>query len=687
MARERVFSFAILETLLTQRTATVAGVFCAMRQTLHLGSIPGLPIQLIEEFPAIRMGVERAVRYPQGSLRPMGLDAIYAGIAEQYGLSPEQTAALKALELATTQSLSLGIPENLDRVHRLLDAGERVILISDGWLGNTELRQLLSEIDTRLADCPCYTAVDLGLTKASGALFRAVFKAEGISAAQLVHLGDDPWSDVRVPRALGCTAEHYAGAALSELEWSYLELYSLLSQLVAGTARAYRLVHPHAAGPARLGAGLAGPLFYGFIQWLLEEAERRGIRRLYFIARDGMIFLRLAQAIAQARGLTLELRYLYGSRRAFRLPSVFELGPREHAWLTERIPTLSLAMLAERLDMTAAELLNQIDPELRARLPAEDAPLSVALAAELVERLDHLPAVRATILAKAAQARALLLEYLEQEGFFAEGPIGIVDIGWMGGSQDALYKIAAAHQPAIEIHGFYFGLFHYSPYTSRRNRKSAYAIRPNQAEDNLVALHAELLAQADHGQTTGYARGADGRIRAQLRDAGDHLRAWGIDEFLNAAGWFAAEYAQLAGRFPLLAEHFDAIVPRLLVLMRRPSSLLAETLGRIPYSGDHCDLALREAAPAFDWRQALAYTFGRRYEERRLMTEWYEATLVRSQGLARLVLRLQPRIQALKSFIKHTPLNLFHSLLLLKAGLSRRLNEWRALWRLRQGKA
>ncbi|QIK38193.1 hypothetical protein GWK36_09625 [Caldichromatium japonicum] len=691
MAHQTVFSFAIFETLLTQRTATVVGVFCAMRQTLHLHPIPGLPIQLIEEFPEIRIWAEQSARYPQpGDARlpaAAGLDAIYGRIAERYGLDPEQTAALRSREYATTQALLVAIPETIGRVRQLLNAGERVVLVSDSRFSAAELRSLLSCIDARLAACPCYASVDLGLTKASGALFRAVFEAEGIAPSQLIHCGNDPWSDVKVPRALGCVAEHYAGAALSELEWAYLEESHLFYQLVAGTAKVYRLYHPGSSAPGRLGAGLAAPLFYGFICQVLDEALRRGIRRLYFVARDGMIFLRLAQAIARARGLDLELRYLYGSRRAFRLPSVFELGLREYRWLTERIPTLSLAMLAERLEMRPSELFEQLPPELQAQLPDLDASLPEPLTTQLVQSFAQIPALRSAILAKAAQARALVIAYLEQEGFFDGGPVGTVDIGWMGSSQDALYKIAASHRPDIEIHGFYFGLFHYSLYTSQRNRKTPYAIRPNQVSENIVALHTELLAQADHGQTMGYERASDGRIRPRLRDDGGHLRAWGISEFLEAAEWFAAEYAHFAGRYPLLVEHFDAVVPRLLDLMRRPSRLLAETLGRIPYSGDHCDLILRESAPAFGWREALAYTFGRRYEERRLMTEWYEATLVRSPPLARLILHLQPRVQALKVLIKHSLLALRQAPRLASARLRARWQTWAILRRIRQGRA
>ncbi|ADC62892.1 HAD family hydrolase [Allochromatium vinosum] len=662
MTRKTVFSFGVFDTLVTYRTASVRGVLCALRHALHIQEELGLPTRLVEEFLEVRTTADYQVRYPEGTEdeEPIAvrLDEIYARIAQRYPeLDPALIARIRQLEVEITAELLIGIPENIARVHRLLDAGERVVLISDTDFTGAEVEHLLAGIDARLAACPCYVASDLGLTKRSGELFRHVLQAEGVAPGQLIHLGDDVRADWRMPRAMGIAAERYKGALLSEIEWASHEEDSLFCQLLAGSSKTYRILHPDASPHALIGAGLAGPLFYGFIRDVLDQACQRGIRRLYFIARDGMIFLRLARAIARERGLDLDLRYLYGSRRAFRLPSVFEITPREHRWLAERIPMLSLAMLAERVDMTGEQLHALLPDALRARLSDLDASIPEPLTLELLEHFDEIPAIREAILDNARRARELLIAYLQQEDFFDAGPVGTVDIGWMGGSQDSLYKIAASHKPDIEIHGFYFGLFHYSHYTSARNRKTAYAIRPNHVEDNIVALHTELLAQADHGQTVGYERRPDGRIVPKLRDDGGHLRDWGVGEFLDGAEWFATEYARLAGRYPLLTEHFDAVLPRLFELMHKPPRLIAETLGRVPYSGDHCDLALRESAPAFGVREAFDYAFRRRYEDRRLMTEWYEASLVRSAPLARLILRLHPLSQGLKVLVKHSVLD------------------------------
>jgi len=55
---------------------------------------------------------------------------------------------------------------------------------------------------------------------------------------------------------------------------------------------------PHEAALRDVAAGVAAPLLAGYVAWLLLDAERRGIRRVYFLARDGQVLLDLARRLA-----------------------------------------------------------------------------------------------------------------------------------------------------------------------------------------------------------------------------------------------------------------------------------------------------------------------------------------------------------------------------------------------------
>ncbi len=581
------------------------------------------------------------------------LDRIYDQIALRFPEIPRSTIdTLRQLELETEEALVLGVPATLAYIRRLLAAGERVVLLADTPLPEATVRRLLGKAEARLAECPLFISASTAKAWCWTGLFRRLLREEGIPPGRLVHHTFSRRAEVEVPSSLRIGWSHCTGAQLTELEFCSLEEHSLFSQLLCGASKTFRVLHPDASPQAVIGACLAGPMFYGFVLDVLRQAEERGIPKLYFIARDGMIFLRIAEAIAREHGIAVELRYLYGSRRAFRLPSVFDLSPREHRWLGERIPALSLAMLAERVDMRGEDVHRLLPAGLRQRIPDLETSLPPALVNDILRAFD-LPEIRGRILDNARRARDQVIAYLDQEGFFAGERVGTVDIGWMGGTQDSLYKVAASHRRDIELHGFYFGLFHYSSYTTERNRKTPFAIRPNHTEDNIIALHTELLAQADHGQTVGFRRAEDGRMVPVLGGNGGHLRDWGVADFHAGVTWFATEYAQRAKAYPLMTETFLSVIPRLFHLMKKPTSLIAETLGSVPYSGDHCDLRLRESAPSFSLGQALAYSFREPYERRRLMTEWYEASLVRSPLPVALILRLQPVLQGLKYDLKH----------------------------------
>ena len=57
---------------------------------------------------------------------------------------------------------------------------------------------------------------------------------------------------------------------------------------------------------------MAGPALAGYVLWVLERSFEMGLKRLYFISRDGEIMLEMAQRLLPAfwPDATMELRYL-----------------------------------------------------------------------------------------------------------------------------------------------------------------------------------------------------------------------------------------------------------------------------------------------------------------------------------------------------------------------------------------
>ena len=57
-----------------------------------------------------------------------------------------------------------------------------------------------------------------------------------------------------------------------------------------------------------------------YVEWVLKQAQADGVRRLYFLARDGYLMYRMASELCMSRNIPVECRYLYGSRYAWRIP-------------------------------------------------------------------------------------------------------------------------------------------------------------------------------------------------------------------------------------------------------------------------------------------------------------------------------------------------------------------------------
>ena len=64
-----------------------------------------------------------------------------------------------------------------------------------------------------------------------------------------------------------------------------------------------------------------GRLMTDYVWWILQEAEKAGIKTLYFLARDGWLLREIALAICEHYSLDIKCKYLYFSRISLRTPS------------------------------------------------------------------------------------------------------------------------------------------------------------------------------------------------------------------------------------------------------------------------------------------------------------------------------------------------------------------------------
>jgi predicted HAD superfamily hydrolase len=410
-------------------------------------------------------------------------------------------------ELRLERALASPIAANLRR----LQAGD--LVVSDIYLPAAELAAVLARCGVQPAP-RVITSCEVGVRKAEGGLWDWLLTNK---LKPLVHRGDNFHSDVRQARRRDLRAEHDTSALPTRHERQLAD-GSLEGSIVAGCARAARLAsgHDEASWQGRLHtvfSNAVAPALTAFVDHVLDECVRLGIRTVAFLARDGQLLHRIAQLRVRQRALALELRYVYGSRQALHVPGFTGIGSAQ-TWLLEDTPELRLQDVAARAELPLPTV--------------EQCAKAVGLSADPSANLDaaarhQLP----TLIRHAAFVQALQAQshrrwqaadaYYRAQGFGGERSVALVDVGWNGRMQASLHQILAKSPlgPGAPLHGYYFCL--------RRKLKATpscqlegYAFDPERDSGaNLLDGHRamiESLLEADHGST----------LRFELQAGGPH---------------------------------------------------------------------------------------------------------------------------------------------------------------------
>ena len=444
-----VISCDVFDTALLRRLARPEDVHLATgTRAAAEGLIPYGP----GAYQRYRLEAERAAR---ASVEALGkdevtLDEICARMVTMRLLADEAAAArLASLEFAVERAVCTADRDILDALSQRRD-GQRLVFVSDSILSGDQIAALLRDAGY---DGPftVFSSADARRSKHTGRLFAQVMDTLGCRPDDVVHLGDNPHSDVAQARAMGIKAIQIPRRPRPPEPAA-----------VASSDPLLRLSHSHrrslGAGPT--GAGDRAParplhhyvatLMIGFALFVLAEARRRGIRRIHFLARDGYLPFLLAQRIVARRGDDLDLVYLHASRRSVTVPSLADDWPRIQQQLLDNYASQPLSRVLEFIDVapeTTATMLRGIDID-----PAR--PIDAEFGVAEIQRLFD---AQRTLIADALEARrAAALGYLGDAGFLAPGPRMVVDVGWRGSIQESLGRLAKL--PPDDVFGCYLGL-------------------------------------------------------------------------------------------------------------------------------------------------------------------------------------------------------------------------------------
>ena len=645
-ASVRVVSFDVFDTVITRNVYRPQDLFSRVPAELAAAGQGELLARLPCGYRGARLAAETAARGALAGCEEVTLPGILEELARQHGLPAGAAQALAASEIRLELASVSGIRSTADLIAQLRRQGVRIAFISDMYLPEQVIREMLLQVGVLSPGDRLYVSGSLGKKKSTGSLFRLVLDDLQLRGSEILHLGDYLWSDVLVPRYRhGIAAVHFRSAGQNAYERAWGEGCScLLCSSLAGAGRAARLMLPPKGGPAgsvlaEIGCNLLGPLLAAFVHWTLQQAQQRGVRRLYFLSRDGEILLQVARQLAQRHGYPIELSYLHLSRTAV-FPALLAGGcdSARTGWLGEDNVRLTLRIVADRLKLDHGLLGRELE-RCGVKSSGPDACLGTGTVEQILQALAADPRLREIVTGAGRKAYLELEGYLGRQGLFDQVPFSLVDLGWHGSMQDALAACFAGRFGASGLSGFYFGLDRRG---SAGNTKSGFLFTPDDPPpfsryQHMFRVLMEVLCSAGHGMVSGYRGDGAGGFVPEFKE----MEHPGNVELISEIRDGISVFLQLFHVPDWIDDVLHLRTQALEVLKRQflfPSQEQAAALGELRFSADQAGHCVHRVAPAFTPASALRYLFMRSYAERSTISSWFFASWVRSGALSRLIL-------------------------------------------------
>jgi len=203
---------------------------------------------------------------------------------------------LKDAELEFEKSCIRANPEVVELWARAGELGKRRVIVSDMYLPRPFIEELLRTNGITGWD-GIYVSSEHRTRKKTGELYRVMMRDQNVDAARILHVGDNPASDVAAANAVGIAAFQYERIGDRFLRENAFARYylqegqlgarrNLIGALAAGWQQ-YRQRNPSCGYWNKIGFVYGGVLGYAYACFVAREARRRGIKRLLLVYRDG----------------------------------------------------------------------------------------------------------------------------------------------------------------------------------------------------------------------------------------------------------------------------------------------------------------------------------------------------------------------------------------------------------------
>jgi len=232
-------------------------------------------------------------------------------IEEAYAIMPKKFHHLMQKEMDLEGKILRVNPLMLEKWNEAGREGKMRVICSDMYLPKDLLESILREkgIDgwERF-----YLSREYNARKTTGELFKVMLKDLNVVPKEILHIGDNEWSDVKIPQRLGFQTLYYK-KVYGRL-FDVCPFIGTVNDYLAGTLAVgwnkFCYEHTEYAYWHRLGFMMGGVLGYMYVRWIVETSRQIGKKRLMFIARDGYVLQKICNALYPE----IKTEYIYAPR-------------------------------------------------------------------------------------------------------------------------------------------------------------------------------------------------------------------------------------------------------------------------------------------------------------------------------------------------------------------------------------
>lgn len=247
------------------------------------------------------------------------------------------------------------------------------------------------------------------------------------------------------------------------------------------------------------------PVVYMFAERIVAKAVQLGIRRLYFLARDGYSVMRAAQVICRKKNLDIDLIYLYCSRYSLRMAAYRFKDNTAYERFFHECYSLTPSNVLSRGAFTPDERISVYN-ELGFDISAENKLMDRSEFRSFCDKLKRSDTFNKILSDRSDHAYNIIISYFKEKKMDCSEHIGLVDSGWTGSMQDTIKKLLVSSGISCHITGFYVGMLAVPP-AAAQSTFDAWLF--DGKGDNLTKAWFsqnlfECLCTAPHGMTVGY---------------------------------------------------------------------------------------------------------------------------------------------------------------------------------------